>query len=73
MNPKDPLNLPPLNWDKWLPRIALFMVGAFILALLTRIRTLIIAMEILDVLFILGLLCAATYGIIRKYGNPPPK
>ena len=70
MNTNDNVNLPGPNWDKILPRTAIAMVVAFILTLLTRSRSIIVAVEVIDILVILGLGAFFTYGLIRRYSTP---
>lgn len=69
MSPNDlrqPLHLPPVNWNKILIWSASAMGIVTLFALLSRARTFLILAQILDVTLILGLLAVATYALIRS-------
>ncbi len=73
MDHKDPVNLPPVDWNKWLPRIAIAMAVVFVVALISRARAMMIGAGVLDVGILLALLAVGTYGVLRRYSAPRSK
>lgn len=69
MDTRDKLKLPKIPWDKILIASASLMGFTFLLSILLRSRTIIIATEFLDVCIILMLLALVFVSIVKRYSK----
>lgn len=70
MDTKTPLKFPKFNWDKILVRIAMALCVTFVLALVLRIRAILIAIEVIDTVLVLALLACAFFAIVQRFSKP---
>lgn len=56
----------PVNWEKVFSWSAFFLVAVTIIALIARLRTLVVLFSFLDVLCVFGLLCVTIAAFIAK-------
>jgi hypothetical protein len=60
------IKLPEVNWDKVLPRTAIFLVLSLVFALITRSRSILILVQFLDVAVVLCLTGLALLALAKR-------